>query len=455
MRFMLREFSRGLRVYVVLVGLIAASWLGLISLEMRLDAWPHLLFFFLVLIVAEVVPVGLSPEPSTGFAASVDMAGIILFGTAPAAWVCLLGRSVAALVLRESAWANPYPKDVSFYKIAHAILAVQVAGSVYLASGGGLLLRGASPQPIAIAIMALAYFATYWGLAALAYSLRYRTPYAPQREARDWMRALVTIPVALIFAIPYSKMQVGLSGVLLFVLFLLLVMYASRLFVDMKAVYWGTVRALMKPIENKDKFGQGHGDRVALYAVAIARKLMLPEAQVTVLHWAGFLHDIGSVGIHERILQREGPLSVEEFSAVMQHPEKGYQMLREIPFLKQTASAIRFHHERYDGKGYPRGLKGEEIPLDARILAVAETYGALISQRSYRQPFRPEDARREVEALAGTALDPAVVRGFLEVWNNEMRWGQVVFHRHYRLDANGLSGGRQALVTRGNAYKAD
>ncbi|MEW6081192.1 MAG: HD-GYP domain-containing protein [Bacillota bacterium] len=451
---MLSGFSTGFRLYVSAAGLAAA--LSLVAASAGIDPthWPHLLFFCLMLVIAEVVPLGDNTRGSVNFGPSVDIAGIMLFGPGAAGWVCLVGRAAAAFVLKEST-ANPYPKEVSFYKISHVILAIRASGAAYIACQGGFVLEGGTISILAVAAMTLAYFATLGFLSAVAYSIRYRSGLALFREKARLIQVAVSVPGALIFGLTYHHMQVGLSGVLLFLLFLLLVSYSSRLFVDMKAIYWGTVRALMTSVEGKAPHSVGHGDSVALYAVATARKMNMPENEVAKLHWAGFLHDIGLVGIHELILQKEGPLSVEEFEAVMEHPEKAYDMLREVPFLGGMAESIRYHHERYDGRGYPHGIAGSQIPISARILAVADVYDALVSPRSYRWAFPPEDARREVERLSGSAFDPKVIRSFLRVLDDEARWGRLVFHRHYSLDSDSSSRGRATVIPRKPAPTAD
>jgi len=435
----------------------SAAVLSLVVASAGIDPalWPHLMFFCLMLIIAEVVPLGDNARGSINFGPAVDIAGIMLFGPGAAGWVCLLGRAVAAFVLRESTWANPYPKEVSFYKISHVILAVQASGAAYVACHGGFVLQGGSMSVPAVAVMTLVYFAMLWLLSAVAYSIRYRSGLSLFREKAGIIQVVISVPGALLFGLTYHRMQVGVSGVLLFLLFLLLVSYSSRLFVDMKAIYWGTVRALMTSVEGKTPHSVGHGDNVALYAVATARKMNMPEEEVAKLHWAGFLHDIGLVGIHELILQKEGPLSVEEFKAVMEHPEKAYDMLRGVPFLGGMAESIRYHHERYDGKGYPHGMAASQIPISARILAVADVYDALVSPRSYRRALSPEDARREIVRLSGSAFDPKVVTNFLRVLDDEARWGRLAFHRHYSLDSDSTSRGRTTVVPGEPAHTAN
>ena len=133
------------------------------------------------------------------------------------------------------------------------------------------------------------------------------------------------------------------------------------------------------------------------------------------LSWAAILHDIGKIGISEKILNKPGKLTQEEFLRIQEHPEKGYTILKPIEQLNESLSAIRHHHERYDGNGYPSGLKGKEIPLYARVIAIADTYDAMTSARSYRAHISHEDALAEIVSVKGKQLDPELVEIFVKL----------------------------------------
>ena len=189
----------------------------------------------------------------------------------------------------------------------------------------------------------------------------------------------------------------------------------ARLIADLEGLFLGTVRSLSFAIDAKSPWTKGHSDRVTKYALAIGREVRLDEKTLKELEVAGFLHDIGKLGTYEAILDKAGKLTGEELNIIRQHPGKGAEILSPIKQLKDIIPAIKYHHEFYDGKGYPEGLKGEAIPFMARILAVADSADAMGADRPYRTG-RPMDAIiAELKRCSGTQFDPKVVDGFLKV----------------------------------------
>lgn len=175
----------------------------------------------------------------------------------------------------------------------------------------------------------------------------------------------------------------------------------------------GSITSLVLALEARDQYTRGHSDMVAGIAVEMARKMGFDEEQIERTRISGKLHDLGKIGIRDDILLKPGSLSVEEYSIIKQHPTIGADILSPIPSLADIIPAIASHHERLDGKGYPQGLKGSQIPLLARIIAVADTYDALTSSRSYRKGFSHEKALQIVMDVKGTQLCPDCVHIFL------------------------------------------
>ncbi|MGD8846419.1 MAG: HD-GYP domain-containing protein, partial [Desulfobacteraceae bacterium] len=181
---------------------------------------------------------------------------------------------------------------------------------------------------------------------------------------------------------------------------------------DLERFTVNIVCSLVNAIEAKDAYTQGHSKRVHQYAMQMAKRLNLPGREVEALRWASVLHDIGKIGIPERILCKPGKLTEKEFNLIKEHPVKGRTILSPIRQLAPSMEAIAHHHERYDGKGYPDGLKGEEIPLAARIIAVADTFDAITSRRSYHPSKTETEALRVLDQVAGVQLDPHLVNVF-------------------------------------------
>ncbi|TDA67749.1 MAG: diguanylate cyclase [Clostridia bacterium] len=176
-----------------------------------------------------------------------------------------------------------------------------------------------------------------------------------------------------------------------------------------------TVQAILAAIDQKDRYTYGHAERTMRYAEALARKLGFPEERIRVLRYAAFLHDIGKLKIAKEILNKSRPLTDEEKEIVRLHSLYGVNILEPLANLQRLVPIIRHHHERYDGQGYPDGLKDEDIPLEARIMAVADAYDAMRAQRPYRRALGVGEALEELERCAGTQFDPQLVERFTEV----------------------------------------
>ena len=180
-------------------------------------------------------------------------------------------------------------------------------------------------------------------------------------------------------------------------------------------LYLGTIQSLALAIDAKDQYNHQHILRVQRYAVALAKHIGLTDNDVEAVNTGALLHDIGNLGVPDYILLKPGRLTDEEFAKIKKHPEIGAAILESVQFPWPVLPVVRSHHEKWDGTGYPDGLKGEEIPLTARILAVADIYDALTSSRSYRHAWTPESALEEIRRSAGTQFDPAVVETFAEI----------------------------------------
>jgi putative nucleotidyltransferase with HDIG domain len=179
--------------------------------------------------------------------------------------------------------------------------------------------------------------------------------------------------------------------------------------------YDTTLQALGDALDLKDAETEGHSRRVTAYTIAIARQMGIPKHQIKIIARGAFLHDIGKMAIPDEILRKPAKLTAEEMQLMQEHCYHGYQMISRIPFLGEAAEIVYSHQERYDGTGYPRGLKGEEIPLGARIFAIADTLDAMTSDRPYRKAKTMAAARKEIKDWAGRQFDPKLVDIFLSM----------------------------------------
>jgi putative two-component system response regulator len=175
------------------------------------------------------------------------------------------------------------------------------------------------------------------------------------------------------------------------------------------------IMALARAVEARDPYTEGHLERVARYAEALARALGLPAQEQETIRKGAILHDIGKVAVPDALLNKPGPLTPDEMALIKRHPVVGEEICRPFRSIRGLCTIIRHHHERMDGTGYPDGLAGEQIPLEARIVAIADTYDALTTNRPYRAALRPAEASEVVRAAAGGGLDPALAAVFLAV----------------------------------------
>ncbi len=179
-----------------------------------------------------------------------------------------------------------------------------------------------------------------------------------------------------------------------------------------------TLEALGDALDLKDRETEGHSRRVTLFTIAIAQALGLPREQITIIARGAFLHDIGKMAIPDKILNKPGKLEPEEMLIMKEHAYHGYQIVKKIPFLAEVAEIVYSHQEWFNGEGYPRQLKGEEIPLGARIFSVADTFDAITSTRPYRPAQSSQAARTEIDKFSGRQFDPEIVKVFLEMPDN-------------------------------------
>jgi len=185
-------------------------------------------------------------------------------------------------------------------------------------------------------------------------------------------------------------------------------------YLKLKAANRQALLGLAEAIEAKDPYTKGHCGRVAAYAMALARECSYPEGELEALEFAAFLHDIGKIGIRDAVLLKPGPLDEEEWKHMKIHPEVGYEIASKIDMLKPTMAAIRNHHERWDGKGYPDGLAAEEIPLSARVVCLADAFDAMATDRPYKRGLTLEECHGQLRKNRSVQFDPELADLFLE-----------------------------------------
>ena len=187
---------------------------------------------------------------------------------------------------------------------------------------------------------------------------------------------------------------------------------------ELEKAYLESIETLRYTVEAKDTYTRGHSDRVSAYSVLIGQKLGLKQSEINTLRIGGLFHDIGKIGVPDSILLKATKLSENEYSEIKNHPSIGAHILSTATIFKNILPIVKHHHERYDGKGYPSQLQGENIPYLARITAIADSFDAMTSKRTYRESLPLEKVKEEFRNGAGTQFDPELVKVFLDILEN-------------------------------------
>ncbi|HUZ35220.1 MAG TPA: HD-GYP domain-containing protein [Streptosporangiaceae bacterium] len=371
-----------------------------------------LLVLALLFLVCDSTPTNLTSRQSAWSPSSAaTLAAVVLLGPAGA----VLVGATSLLSVRRGLQLTQRIFNASMYA-----LSAYAAAEAYLALGGqvGKQMRDAFPGiivPFAAAAMVhvLINYGLLWGMLMLI-----REPEARKRKAR----VDLNMPLLLVSDLGYATLGLLIaalwSGLGPFAAILVLVplfvaRWAMGQFAAQEGAYAATMAALCQAVETKDFYTRGHSERVSRGAAMLARVVGMRDTRVEAIRYAGMLHDVGKLGVPTKVLQKSGPLSEEELAAIQLHPMRGLEIVREIGFLDEALAGIMHHHERMDGRGYPLGLAGDEIPEFARVIAVADAFDAMTSNRSYRGARTLEDAVADLRKWSGTQFDPALVDAFV------------------------------------------
>ncbi len=186
--------------------------------------------------------------------------------------------------------------------------------------------------------------------------------------------------------------------------------------VQLRDSYQSSLLMLANAIELRDRYTRGHVERVTMYSLAIAEELGWSQDRLEIIRFGGILHDVGKIHVRETTLRKTGPLDDKEWAEIRQHPQIGADMIKEVAYLKPMDGIVRYHHERFDGKGYPYGIGGSEIPIEARIVAIADSFDAITSNRTYRPKLTFDEAYLEIQNCAGDRYDPEMVDAFKQAY---------------------------------------
>lgn len=369
------------------------------------SAWLEVLLFAFVAATVELVPTQIPREPATvspGF--TIIYAALLACGPAYAAWAAAVGT----LRLRDLRGEVPWPLVV--FNRGQLALSASAAGVAYVLAGGrpGVIsFPEGIPAMLAAGVM---YFLVNVSAVVAASALFRGVPFWQTWKANyKWVtpNLLGLVPLGAVLAQLY--LQVGAASLVLAVLPLLVARQSFQRYVDVREAYVQAMAALTSALDAKDAYTRGHCDRVAELARAIGQELHLPEDKLELLAHVGRLHDVGKIGIRDAVLKKPGIFTPGEYGEMQMHVVLGAEIVERISLLGEGTKWVLHHHERFDGSGFPAGLRGEAIPLGARIIAVADAYDALTSDRPYKKALGREEAMAELRRCAGTQFDPELV----------------------------------------------
>jgi HD domain len=405
--------SRAAWLYIAVV--VAVTGILVASAHRTPTDTPHPLMVLIVLQVLFLVcdsaktPLT-SRQTKWSPSSAATLAAVVLLGPMPAALV----GAVSLLSLRRQLLLAERLFNGAMYALAGL-----AAGGAYVALKGPVGIPNyrhfreiVVAFAVAAAVHVLANHTLIWGV----YRLNRGTGML-QREglesslllllASDFGYACLGLVIASLWWI------MGWFSAVLVLVPLFVARWAMGQFAEQQRAYAATMNALCQAVETKDYYTRGHGDRVSRGSVMIAREVGMSSDRTEAIRFAGMLHDIGKLGVPTQVLQKTGPLTEDEYAAIQLHPMRGLEIVREIGFLYEALNGIMHHHERIDGRGYPMGLAGHEIPEFARVIAVADAFDSMTSTRSYREAKSIPMAIEELRRGAGTQFDPLVVQAFI------------------------------------------
>jgi len=405
-----------LKIYI---GVITVSSITLFiyltpSLPSFSNIWLAILFFLTISIFAEFISVDLPVGGVISIGFPIDFVLILVYGPALAMLITALGALIGEII----------EKKVSWYKIifntSQYALTAGIAGIAYQQAGGVVgasnIFRYIFPATICALTYCIVNITFFVMVVSFAQNVRIKKIW--RTSIKEMIPSYIAeAPMGFLMAIVYT--EVGIVGILLFFLPLLLARRSFELYTKMRKVYLDTIRALAAAIDAKDPYTKGHSERVSEMSVILAQELNLSDNDIENIEYTALLHDIGKIGIDDSILGKKSSLTDQEFDKIKEHTIMGANIIQPVDFLKNSYRAIYHHHEKYNGKGYPDGIKSEDIPILARIIAVADAYDAMSSDRPYRKKLSKDKILKELKDQSGKQFDPGIVKAFISVLDRE------------------------------------
>lgn len=406
------------KIYLGFLAIIASVLYLYIATNFSMTDLRMLFFWIALSITVESL---LIPLPnnivgvSVGYA--VNIASIIVGGPLLATSASAIGVLLRAPKISGRGYVHLFnlPTYKSVFNVSQSIIVTSLMSFCYLALGGIVGAFSLLPTFFILVIGVVFNTSIISGFLTVSGDNKFTTTWLSNIKG-VFPSAVAVGTMGIIIAIAF--IGYGYGAVLLFFGPLLLARYSFKLYIEMRNLYISTIQALNKTVEAKDPYTSGHANRVEKFAVELATAYQLPFESIENIKTASILHDIGKIGINDAILNKTTRLTNEEYSEIMRHPSIGAEIISKVDFLKDITTIVKHHHERYDGHGYPDGLVGDQIPIEACVLTIADSYDAMTSDRPYRKALTPEEAFEELKKNSGTQFHPGLVDAFIKMMTN-------------------------------------
>ena len=404
-------------IYIGLLSIISISLYTYLVLSFDFPSFSMIIFWTILAIIVESLLVPLPNNIvglSVGYAvnlSSMIVGGPLLATTASALGVLLRVPKVTG---RGYIHTLNLPLYKTIFNISQSIIVTSLISLIYIAIGGVVGEFTLIPTIVVLLLGILLNTTIISGFLTFATKQHFYNVWINNVKGM-FASAIAVGTIGIIIALAF--IGYGYGAVLLFFGPLLLARYSFKLYIEMRNLYISTIQALNKSLEAKDPYTSGHSARVENFAVELAEEYNLSYESIENIKTAAILHDIGKIGINDSILNKATELTQEEFHQIMMHPSIGADIISKVDFLKDVTGIIKHHHERYDGSGYPDGLSGEAIPIEACVLTIADSYDAMTTDRPYRAALTKEEALEEIRKNAGTQFHPSLAKEFIAMMN--------------------------------------